>query len=433
MSLVFATDFSDSAAHAATAAALLAARGKSKLWLVHAVPAHTLNRLGEAFRSATEHALQDEADRLNALGAEVGISLLTGSLDEAVLGFCERVEATAVLVGPPSAPPTLTGVGGSLDRLAARTDRPLFVLRASNGLLAWARGERPLEVLLGFDRTSTTQAAMGFIQTLRRFGEVNLHVGHVFYPSEETSRLGLKRPATFDEVLPELRDALEAEISAQIGAQPDGSLAPIHLVVGVGRKADHLTELARELRTELLVVGTHHRRALAKLWSVSHHALRTSPCAVVTVPASADAESVAGSSIPALRSVVVATDLSPLGNRAVPFAFATVEQGGTIFLVHVSEAPVTPEQERALKQRLLALVPTEARMRAVRTLPEVVAPRPGVDTSTSIAQAAERHGADVVVIGSHGRTGLSEVMLGSVARGVMEKVRRPVLVVRGHD
>src|SRR5690606_31871782 len=36
MSLVFATDFSDTASHAATAAALLAARRKLKLWLVHA-------------------------------------------------------------------------------------------------------------------------------------------------------------------------------------------------------------------------------------------------------------------------------------------------------------------------------------------------------------------------------------------------------------
>src|SRR5690606_19509625 len=151
----------------------------------------------DAFRSATERALQDEADRLNALGADVGVSLLTGSLDEAVLGFCNRVEAQAILVGPPSAPPTLTGVGGSLDRLAARADRPLLVLRGSEGLIAWAKAERPLEVLLGFDRTTTTLAAIAFVQVLRRFGEVNLHVGHVFYPSEESQRLGLKRPATF--------------------------------------------------------------------------------------------------------------------------------------------------------------------------------------------------------------------------------------------
>jgi len=433
MSLVFATDFSDTASQAATAAALLAARGKLKLWLVHAVPANSLKRLGEPFRHATERALQEEADRLNALGADVGVDLLSGSLDEALLAFCGRVDARAILVGPPSAPPSLTGVGGSLDRLASRADRPLFVLRAPGGLLPWARGERPLEVLLGFDRTAATQAALAFVQGLREFGEVALQVGHVIYPAEEASRLGLKRPATFDAVEPQLRASLEAEISAQIGPQPDGSQAPVNLVVGVGRKADHLTELARELGSDLLVVGTHHRRALAKLWSVSHHVLRTSPCAVATVPASAFVASEAGPSLPRLGSVVAATDFSLLGNRAIPYAFASVAQGGTVHLVHVSDTPVSPDQERAIHQRLLDLVPDGVRARAVRAIPEVIQPHAGADPATRIAQAAERHGADLVVIGSHGRSGLSELVLGSVARGVMERLRRPLLVVRGED
>lgn len=47
----------------------------------------------------------------------------------------------------------------------------------------------------------------------------------------------------------------------------------------------------------------------------------------------------------------------------------------------------------------------------------------------SIVDAAERYGADLVVMGTHGRTGLQRVLLGSVAEAVLRRARVPVLVV----
>jgi nucleotide-binding universal stress UspA family protein len=48
--------------------------------------------------------------------------------------------------------------------------------------------------------------------------------------------------------------------------------------------------------------------------------------------------------------------------------------------------------------------------------------------STTLVEVAE--GADMVVVGSHGRTGLSRLMLGSVAMGVVNHAPCPVVVVR---
>jgi len=428
--LVFATDFSEGAARAATSAALLAARRKAKLSLVHAVPANTLHRLGQPFREATERALMEEADRLSALGAEVDIQLLSGSLDEAVMGHAARTQALAILVGPPSGPPTLTGVGGSLDRLSARADRPLLILRQPERLERWARGERPLRVVVGLDRSVASEAALHFAQRLEALGPLQLEVGHVFYPSEESARLGLPRPTAFDEVGPDLREALERELGTR-ARRPDGTHPPIHLRVGLGRKADHLIDLARELDADLLLVGNHHPRALAKLWSVSHHVMRTAPCAVATVPAGTlEEEGPQASGLPTFQTVTVATDFSPLGNRAIPHAFAAAASGATVHIVHSAEGAHSPEMIRGLQQRLLDLVPHEARLKGQRALPEVLTPRDEQDPGTAIIQAAARHGADLVVLGSHGRTGLEKLLLGSVARQVMEASDRPVLVVR---
>jgi universal stress protein A len=51
-------------------------------------------------------------------------------------------------------------------------------------------------------------------------------------------------------------------------------------------------------------------------------------------------------------------------------------------------------------------------------------------TWVEICEAAEEESADIIVIGSHGRTGLAHVLLGSVAETVVRHSRCPVLVVR---
>jgi nucleotide-binding universal stress UspA family protein len=66
----------------------------------------------------------------------------------------------------------------------------------------------------------------------------------------------------------------------------------------------------------------------------------------------------------------------------------------------------------------------------------------GVEARTQVAQgpvaegilnAAEREGADLIAIASHGRSGLSRVFYGSVAAGVLHRIDRPLLVIRSGD
>jgi nucleotide-binding universal stress UspA family protein len=52
--------------------------------------------------------------------------------------------------------------------------------------------------------------------------------------------------------------------------------------------------------------------------------------------------------------------------------------------------------------------------------------------SEGILQAAEQEGADLIVVGSHGRTGVSRLMLGSIAAKIVAQSPVPVLVARGH-
>jgi nucleotide-binding universal stress UspA family protein len=51
----------------------------------------------------------------------------------------------------------------------------------------------------------------------------------------------------------------------------------------------------------------------------------------------------------------------------------------------------------------------------------------------AIIKAAEREGANLIALASHGRSGLSQVFYGSVAAGVLHRVDRPLLLIRSRD
>jgi nucleotide-binding universal stress UspA family protein len=63
----------------------------------------------------------------------------------------------------------------------------------------------------------------------------------------------------------------------------------------------------------------------------------------------------------------------------------------------------------------------------------------GIETTTLVEQGAvvetiisvaQRENADLIAIASHGRSGLSRVFYGSVAAGIMQKIDRPILIIR---
>lgn len=55
----------------------------------------------------------------------------------------------------------------------------------------------------------------------------------------------------------------------------------------------------------------------------------------------------------------------------------------------------------------------------------------GQSISAEIVKASQTSNADLIVIGSHGRTGIKKLLLGSVAQSVLAEATAPVLIVRG--
>ncbi|MCP3102577.1 universal stress protein [Myxococcus sp. K15C18031901] len=425
MTILCATNFSDVARRASDVAAELARKAGVPLLLVHVLNTNSARAFGDALVRAAEAALTDERRRLERSGAKVGWELLTGEPEREVANLARARAATLVVTASPTHEAPFLGVGGTVDRLAQALDAPLLAVRDARSLEAWVRGERPLKVLLGVDHSLPFEAARDWVKGLRAFGAVDVLGGRVVWPDAEYRRLGLTRPMEFTEVTPELQSVLKRETEVLLSPLAHGGAAPrVFVQPGLGRIADSLVELAAVEQVDLLVVGTHHRRALGKMWSVSHHALRLASMSVACVPAQA---ALAGmdAPLPAFHDVLVATDFSDTGNRAVAYACGLVSPGGTVHLVHVAE---TDRELAAEAQRLEALVPREAEATGRRVRVEVLVG--GKDTVTALLQAAERRSADAIVLGTHGRTGLKRAVLGSVAQAVLARTERPVLLVR---
>lgn len=141
-----------------------------------------------------------------------------------------------------------------------------------------------------------------------------------------------------------------------------------------------------------------------------------------------------------IKKILVPTDFSELSLAAVSRAAEFAKQlGAELHLLHVCPllmyalapdmVPDDPEFERKLKAQLAEkLEKTAEGLRAdglsVHTL--LVTGNP----SHEIADVAAQHGFDMIVIGTHGRTGLARFALGSVAERTVRFSRVPVLTIR---
>jgi nucleotide-binding universal stress UspA family protein len=436
MRIVCGTDFSVHAAQAADVAAGLAMRRDETLVLIHVVENSGLgavsSKVFDELLGTIRLRLHNEAERLRKLGATVEEELITGSPYEALVEAGRRVGTRLLVVSSLGriAPSRLL-VGSVAERTAENSPVPTLVVRDSAPFQAWARGERPLKIFLGYDFSTTSDTALRWVNTLRKIGPCDIAVGYVSWPPHENWRLGIGGHTWPEDAPLEIQQLLERDLKEKVRDLLGEENVTIRVEAGWGRPDLQLIESAGAEKADLIVVGTHQRHGVNRLFlgSVSRGILHHAPMsvAVVPMPKTSDQEP---PRIPEFRRVLVTTDFSDLGNRAIPYAYSALRRGGTVCLLHVVEPK---KQKGPLKQRndagakLRLLIPADAEALGIETRVEIVESR---EPSQAICQAAERFGADLICMASHGRSGLSKAILGSVAHDVMTCSKRPLLVVR---
>jgi universal stress protein A len=144
-----------------------------------------------------------------------------------------------------------------------------------------------------------------------------------------------------------------------------------------------------------------------------------------------------------IRSILLPTDFSDYANHALSYAASLGRQfGASIICLHVIE-PVMPAVGYTGLTEPLPLVDLSEQLveSASRELPKIAESEECAglsveeiiahgDAATEIVRVATERGVDLIVIASHGRTGLGRILFGSTAESVVRHAKCPVLVVK---
>src|SRR5262245_46318654 len=143
-----------------------------------------------------------------------------------------------------------------------------------------------------------------------------------------------------------------------------------------------------------------------------------------------------------IRSILHATDFSRSSNRALTTALDLATATGARLIIVSIVVPIVPlVPEQTLQMGAWRDIEVETRKWAAARLARLAAraKAEGIRVSTRLAngdpareivRAARIEKAELIVIGTHGRTGFSRLMLGSVAQKVISTARCPVVTVK---
>lgn len=209
----------------------------------------------------------------------------------------------------------------------------------------------------------------------------------------------------------------------------------------VGSPAKDLAAQATEIGADLIVIATHGRSGLDRLvlGSTCDKLIRSSPVPVLVVKHPEHEFVTADGGEMNLGKILVPCDFSDFSRAAVPVAADLCRKfGATLALEHVVDTwldypEFAPQIEMNNSQHLAEVAQESlARLASEQESVETIATvRTGVPHRL-LADTIEKEGIDLVVMATHGRSGLAHVLLGSLTERLVRMSTCPLLTIHPH-
>ncbi len=188
---------------------------------------------------------------------------------------------------------------------------------------------------------------------------------------------------------------------------------------------------------DLIVMGTHGRRRLRDLLgSIAEGVVRLAPCPVLTIR-----EQTEPTPIEAIQRILVPVDFSDCARQALKYAKEIAAYyEARLQVLHVIEQGILPSfypSDTAPKPDFIPDMEVKSTKTMERMLKETQGTEVTADfhvieghAARDIAKFAENHDTDLIVISTHGLTGIKHLFLGSVAEKVVRRAPCPVFSVK---
>jgi nucleotide-binding universal stress UspA family protein len=225
----------------------------------------------------------------------------------------------------------------------------------------------------------------------------------------------------FEAAAPDLMVLVGEEVSKQLAAiKAEAAETGVTIETRMSRGVSvpgAILQVAEDIQPDMIVMGRYGRTGLARLLvgSVTARVIGHSPFNVLVVPKGATIS---------FERILIASDGSSYSQAAFAEALALARgRESKIFGVSVAaEEGEIPRAQEIVQQMLTAA--NQAGMPLQGSVPQ------GQPADDGIIQAAIKNEVDLIVMGSHGRTGLKRLLMGSVTERVIGQSPCPVLVVK---
>jgi nucleotide-binding universal stress UspA family protein len=290
--------------------------------------------------------------------------------------------------------------------------------------------QRSRTIVVGVENISSPDPLfLAALELAERSGAV-LHAVHAFELADPMIE-AYARAGYFDaQVVAAHGDTARATFESVIRAIPGAERVICHTLGGAAAWA--VNRVAEEVHADLIVVGATRHGTLARtiLGTTGQRVLRSAPSPVLVLRPPLDG---------GFRRILLTTDLSDLSARAHDASLSLLDALGwaehadlrslmVTWFGFVVPPPLSEDAAQGIAERELEKF-LELRRAANPAHPEVTGVVRVGDASKEIVAEAAEWDADLIVMGTHGRSGTERFFLGSVAEGALRGALCSVLLI----
>ncbi|MBL7994960.1 universal stress protein [bacterium] len=279
---------------------------------------------------------------------------------------------------------------------------------------------RVKKILFPTDFSDCARHAVDYAIMMARKFQASLDLLYVDEASYLMNPVNIDLQADVSFVTDEIRKVVEDKLRDWVRLFPKE--IPVRVAIEMGKPHLEIVEIAKKHGVDLILMGTHGRGSSNYfLGSNAERVVRLSPCPVITVREARKKETV--------KKILFPVDFSDLCKRVCPQVIALAREfGAELHFLHVSIS-FTHETRAfvndAFKKFLLDL--------DLSGITYFTDSYEAFVENTGINEYAHIQDIDLIAIGTHGRTGIKRLIMGSVTEEVVNTSFIPVLTLRSFN
>lgn len=294
------------------------------------------------------------------------------------------------------------------------------------------------KILFPTDFSKCSEQALAHAVFLAEKYEAEIYVLHVITIFEDQPSIVSNEIAETKEMVKKLEDVAEKQLNKILDSHSSNDIKITTEIKRGLSAAPAILEYASENKIDLIIMGTHGRRGLGHLLlgSAAEEVVRLAPCPLFTIRELKDPKPVMH-----VNNILVPIDFSNYSEKALAYASEIAQSyNAQLQVLHIIEETMHPAFSVTGKSSIFDLVPDikdDSRKRAEKMLSNFVSDRvkskifiQGGRAANDIIKFAKENSTDLIVIATHGLTGLEHMLLGSVTEKVVRMAHCPVFTVK---